>query len=69
MITRETKDRILQNADIVAIVSETVRLRRDGTRQKGCCPFHGERTPSFVVYPQTNTFKCYGCGAQGNVID
>ena len=69
MITRETKDRILQNADIVAIVSETVKLRRDGIRQKGCCPFHGEKTPSFVVYPQTNTFKCYGCGEQGNVID
>ena len=69
MITRETKDKILQNADIVAIVSETVKLRRDGIRQKGCCPFHGEKTPSFVVYPQTNTFKCYGCGEQGNVID
>ena len=69
MITRETKEMILQEADIVAIVGETVRLRREGTKQKGCCPFHNERTPSFFVYPHTNTFKCYGCGVQGNVID
>ncbi len=69
MISREVIDRLLQNADITAIAGETIKLRRDGPRQKGCCPFHGERTPSFVIYPQTNTFKCYGCGEQGNVID
>ena len=69
MIGRDVIDRLLQNADITAIAGETIKLRRDGPRQKGCCPFHGERTPSFVIYPQTNTFKCYGCGEQGNVID
>lgn len=68
MIAKETISSVLENADIVAIVSETMKLRRDGVRYKGCCPFHGEKTPSFVVYPQTNTFKCYGCGKQGNVI-
>lgn len=68
MIPKETIDRILENADIVAVVGETVNLKRDGSRKKGCCPFHGDSTPSFVVYPQTNTYKCYGCGKQGNVI-
>ena len=70
MITHQTIDRILQFADIESIVRESVSsLRRDGPRFKGCCPFHSEKTPSFVVYPQTNTFKCYGCGEQGDVID
>jgi len=68
MIPKETIDRILENADIVSIIGETVKLRRSGTRYKCCCPFHEDDTPSFMVYPQTNTFKCYGCGKQGNVI-
>lgn len=68
MIEKKTIERIIENADIVSVVGETVRLQKSGSYQKGCCPFHGERTPSFVVYPQTNTFKCYGCGKQGNII-
>lgn len=49
------------------IVQERVPLRRSGTTWKGLCPFHGEKTPSFHVYDK-GFFKCYGCGAGGDVI-
>jgi DNA primase len=51
----------------VQIVQERVPLRRSGTTWKGLCPFHGEKTPSFHVYDK-GFFKCYGCGAGGDVI-
>ena len=50
------------------IVQERVPLRRSGTTWKGLCPFHGEKTPSFHVYGDKGFFKCYGCGAGGDVI-
>ena len=68
MIPKTTIDNILENADIVSVAGETVRLRKSGSKQMGCCPFHNERTPSFYVFPHTNTYKCYGCGKQGNII-
>jgi DNA primase len=51
----------------VQVVQERVPLRRSGTTWKGLCPFHGEKTPSFHVYDK-GFFKCYGCGAGGDVI-
>jgi DNA primase len=51
----------------VQVVQERVSLRRSGTTWKGLCPFHGEKTPSFHVYDK-GFFKCYGCGAGGDVI-
>ncbi len=68
MYDSNTIDLILQNADITDIIGESVKLEKEGSRYKGLCPFHDERTPSFVVYPQTNTCKCYGCGKHFNVI-
>src|SRR5512142_690717 len=44
-----------------------MELKRSGRTWKGCCVFHGERTPSFHVYPEDKHFKCYGCGAHGDV--
>src|SRR5512133_3791153 len=44
-----------------------MELKRAGRTWKGCCVFHGERTPSFHVYPEDKHFKCYGCGAYGDV--
>ena len=61
------KEQVRQAADIVAIVSETVNLKRKGSRYWGCCPFHGEKTPSFTVDPAKGLFHCFGCGAGGDV--
>ncbi len=55
--------------DIEDIVSSYVSLRRHGSTLKGLCPFHNEKTPSFTVYPETQSFYCFGCGAGGDVIN
>ncbi len=54
--------------DIYDIVSRYVSLQRAGRLYKGLCPFHSERTPSFMVYPETQSYYCFGCGAAGDVI-
>lgn len=52
---------------MVAVIGRHVELKRSGRTWKGNCVFHGERTPSFHVYPEDKHFKCYGCGAYGDV--
>ncbi len=54
-------------ADIVEIISETVRLKKAGKDYIGLCPFHSEKTPSFTVSPEKQIFYCFGCGTGGNV--
>ena len=56
-------------ADAESIIRSYVQLKRSGRTLKGLCPFHGERTPSFFVYPETQSFYCFGCGAGGGVIN
>ncbi|HCE47659.1 MAG TPA: DNA primase [Prevotellaceae bacterium] len=68
MIDRATIERILNAADIVEVVSEFVTLRRAGTNWKGLCPFHNEKTPSFMVSPSKGICKCFSCGKGGNVV-
>lgn len=68
MIDRDTVDRIYAVADIVDVVSEFVTLKKKGTNYQACCPFHSERTPSFVVSPAKGLFKCFGCGKAGNAV-
>jgi DNA primase len=53
--------------DIVAVIGRHMELSRSGRTWKGNCVFHGEKTPSFHVYPEDKHFKCYGCGAYGDV--
>jgi len=60
-------DEIRNAADIVEIVSIYVNLKRSGGRYWGLCPFHAEKTPSFTVNPEKRIFRCFGCGAGGNV--
>lgn len=69
MIPRSIIDDLLARCDIETMISSYVTLKRTGTNQKGLCPFHSERTPSFTVYPQTQSYYCFGCGAGGNAID
>lgn len=54
--------------DITDIVSSYVNLKRRGKNMVGLCPFHNEKSPSFNVYPENNSFYCFGCGAGGDVI-
>jgi DNA primase len=60
-------DEIRDRVDVVAVIGRHMELKRSGRTWKGCCPFHGERTPSFHVYTEDKHFKCYGCGAHGDV--
>ncbi|MBR5133470.1 MAG: DNA primase [Alistipes sp.] len=69
MIDRETIDRIFAAANIVDIVGDYVTLKRRGANYQACCPFHQEKTPSFVVSPSRGIYKCFGCGKAGNAVN
>lgn len=66
MIDKATVERIMDAADIVDVVGDFVTLRKKGANYMACCPFHGEKTPSFSVSPSRGIFKCFGCGKAGN---
>lgn len=68
MIDRETVDRIYAAANIVDIIGDYVTLKRKGVNYQACCPFHNEKTPSFVVSPSKGVYKCFGCGKGGNAV-
>jgi len=60
-------DRVKQQADIVRVIGEYLRLKKSGQNFTGLCPFHGEKTPSFAVHPVKQIFHCFGCGKGGDV--
>ena len=68
MITRDTIAKILDTAQIEDVVRDYVNLKKAGSLLKGNCPFHQEKTPSFVVNPNKNIFKCFGCGKGGDSV-
>ena len=68
MIPEEIVQKVLDVTDIVDVIGEFVNLHKAGTNYKGLCPFHNEKTPSFVVSPQKQIFKCFGCGESGNAV-
>ena len=61
-------DELHSNVDIVNVVSRYVKLKKQGVNFVGLCPFHHEKTPSFVVSPAKQLFHCFGCGAGGDVV-
>ncbi|HLR25587.1 MAG TPA: CHC2 zinc finger domain-containing protein, partial [Fodinibius sp.] len=67
MIPDEKKEEVRGAADIVEVVEDYVKLKRSGRSWKGLCPFHDERTASFHVTPSLGIYKCFGCGASGDV--
>ncbi len=71
MIDHGTIERVMEtaNSQIVDVVSEFVSLKRRGINYIGNCPFHNEKTPSFIVSPHKGIFKCFGCGKGGNAVN
>lgn len=66
-IPQDVLDRVLAAHDIVEVVGRSLPLKKTGRAWKACCPFHEEKTPSFTVNPDRQSFKCFGCGKGGNV--
>lgn len=64
-VTEEIKARI----DLVELIGRTVQLKRVGSYYRGLCPFHSEKTPSFYVRPQTQSYHCFGCDKGGTAFD
>jgi DNA primase len=71
MIDKGTIDRVMETAQgqITEVVSEFVNLKRRGINYIGLCPFHNEKTPSFIVSPHKGIYKCFGCGKGGNAVN
>ena len=67
-INNSSIDELKESINIVDEIAKVVPLKRAGANYKGCCPFHNEKTPSFVVSEQKQIFTCFGCGETGNVI-
>ena len=68
MIAREIIDDIVARNDVESVIGSYVTLKRAGSNLQGLCPFHSEKSPSFTVYPSTQSFFCFGCSAGGGVI-
>ena len=68
MPTDDFKETVKQQADIVRIVGDYVKLKKAGAQNySGLCPFHGEKTPSFSVHATRQFYHCFGCGVSGDV--
>lgn len=68
MITNESLENLKAQINILEIIGSYLELKRAGANYSACCPFHDEKTPSFMVSPSKNIFHCYGCGVGGDSI-
>jgi len=68
LIPQHFIDELIARADIVEVLGHRIQLKKAGREFKACCPFHGEKTPSFTVSPAKGFYHCFGCGAHGTVI-
>ncbi len=67
-ISPETIEEVKRTANVYDVISEYITLEKTGSNYRALCPFHQEKTPSFMVSPQKNIFKCFGCGVSGDAI-
>ncbi|MEK6567965.1 MAG: CHC2 zinc finger domain-containing protein, partial [Candidatus Omnitrophota bacterium] len=65
LVPESTLEEILSRVDIVELISGYIPLKRSGRGYKALCPFHHEKTPSFIVNPDKQIFHCFGCSAGG----
>ncbi|MFP3975165.1 MAG: DNA primase [Dehalococcoidia bacterium] len=63
-----TADEVKQRLDVVEVISDYISLQKSGRNYRGLCPFHTEKTPSFFVFPDRQSWRCFGCGVGGDVI-
>ena len=68
MIPNDFIQTLLARVDIVEVIDRYVPLKKAGANYAACCPFHGEKTPSFTVSPTKQFYHCFGCGAHGTAI-
>ena len=68
LIPQHFIDDLITRADIVEVIGSRIQLKKAGREFKACCPFHGEKTPSFTVSPQKGFYHCFGCGEHGTAI-
>ncbi len=68
LIPEDVINQVIERSDIVEVIGQYAALKKAGRNFKALCPFHNEKTPSFVVNPDKQIFHCFGCGAGGNVI-
>ena len=59
-------EEVKARVDLVDLIGSTLALQRSGRSYRALCPFHAEKTPSFYVFPETQTWKCFGCGVGGD---
>ena len=67
-ISKLTTDKVKERVDIVEVIGDYVPLKKKGQNMWACCPFHGEKTPSFSLSPTKQIYKCFGCGKAGDPI-
>ena len=68
MIAQHSIQKVIDTAQVEDVIGDYVRLRNAGSNLKGLCPFHNEKTPSFVVSPSKNIYKCFGCSRGGGAV-
>ena len=67
-IDPETVERIKQTAAVADVIGDYVTIKKKGANYWACCPFHGEKTPSFSISPAKGIYKCFGCGKAGDSV-
>ena len=68
VFTKDSLETLKQRIDLVEVVSSHIDLKRSGATYKGLCPFHDEKSPSFVIHKGDSSYHCFGCGAHGDAI-
>ncbi len=68
MIAKSSIENLKNNLDVVDIISQFIEVKKSGANFKACCPFHGEKTASFVISPSKQIYHCFGCGVGGDSI-